>query len=411
VKKQITIILGRGIEGCGVTKFTIEQVRWYEAMGYEVVVYATAEKKWTRTLSHDTSGWISMKFSDPNTIELILSSCRASEFVIVNSLPSLAHSEKCIAGFESLLEGIQLSKIPMVLVQHDHSSMSIKRNACIESAVKKADVLFGHSTKNDFAVLVETLTGGGGLGAFFGDDTSKKIFGFQPGMSFHECAKKYHQAGTRGRDLNHHKWIGRTTSWKGYIQMFKLHNEFLRKAGKVTTFEGIEKSPAYLGFRELSAFNGHITEDPESVPLLMDQPVYVFGPYKNDEMLDRMGRAGFGYQLSLLKERFIERSIEYTHCELVCTGIVPVFRKAYGERCTHRFFGKPLIECENTGTVWLDDDDMQPAFDLMEKLASNPDLYEKYATDAYEFYELHQDSHYTFAEMHGIITREVAKLQ
>ena len=407
MKNRIVIILGRGIEGCGVTKFTIEQVRWYEARGFHVDVYASADKKWTRTLSHDTTGWHTLKFAVPNNIDTILASVRSADFVIVNSLPSKGHSDKCIAGFEELINLI--APTPMVLIQHDHSNLSISRNAAINLAIQKASVLFGHSTTNDFATLVESVTGGNGLGSFFGEDDSKKIYGFQPGMSFSDCAAKYHVAGTRGRDLTHHKWIGRTTSWKGYVQMFKLHNEFLRPAGCVTTFEGIERSPAYLGFRELSEFNGHVQDAIETIPLKVDEPAYVFGPYNNDEMLKRMGQVGFGYQLSLLKERFIERSIEYTHCEVVCTGVVPVFRKAYGERCTHRYFKKPLIECENTGTVWLDDNDMQPAFDLMTKLASNPDLYEKYAADAYEFYELHQDSEYTFAEMHGIILNELFK--
>jgi hypothetical protein len=112
-----------------------------------------------------------------------------------------------------------------------------------------------------------------------------------------------------------------------------------------------------------------------------------------------MSTSGFGYQLSILDERFIERSIEYTHCEVACTGVVPVFRKSYGERCTHRHFGKKLIDCENTGTVWLDDNDMKPAFALLDKLAKDPVLRNEYREQAFEFYKLHQDAQYTFAEM------------
>ena len=37
--------------------------------------------------------------------------------------------------------------------------------------------------------------------------------------------------------------------------------------------------------------------------------------------------------------------------ELAAVGVVPVFRKLYGERCTHRKFGDKLIDCKNTGTV------------------------------------------------------------
>jgi hypothetical protein len=405
--KRIAIVLGRGIEGCGVTKFTLEQERWFKAQGYEVDVFATSDKKWTRTLSHNTNGWNSLKFSNPSNVDIVYAACKRAEFVIINSLPSKGHPVKCIEGFSELINLVHGSRIPMVLVQHDHSSMSICRNECIGLAIQKATVIFGHSKTNDFATMVEEITGGGGLASFFDDDNSKKIFGFQPGLDFDATRNEYWQCNPDRRDMNHHKWIGRTTSWKGYIQMFKLHNEFLRPAGCVTTFEGIERSPAYLGFRELSEFVGCITDDIADTPLEKDQPAYVFGPYKHAEMLHRMGEVGFGYQLSLLKERFIERSIEYTHCELACTGVIPVFRKSYGERCIHRHYGVPLIECEKTGIIWLDDDDMEPAFMVMRSISGAPRLYSQAAENACEFLKLHQDSQYTFAEMLATIKKEI----
>jgi hypothetical protein len=396
MKKNILILLGRGVEGCGVTKFTIEQVRWLQSQGHYVSVVATKEKSWTRKLSHDTATWKVTKFSDPANIETLVKIANIQDFVIINSLPSQGHPEKCIAGFISLLNQIT---VPVVLIQHDHSSLSIKRNAAIDESIAKAALLFGHSKTNDFATLVQEKSGGGGLASFFDGDDSKEIVGFQPGMDFDAVRAKYWKPIDSPCDVNHHKWIGRTTSWKGYVQMFKLHNEFLRKAGCITSFEGIERSPAYLGFRTLSEFNGHITDPIETIKMEKDQPVYVFGPYKNDEMLERMSQVAFGYQLSILPERFIERSIEYTHCEVACTGVVPVFRKRYGQLCTHRKHGYKLINCPNNGTIWLDDYDMQPAVDLMMKIAKDPVMRDEWRNMAFEFYKSHQDAYYTFAEM------------
>jgi len=329
-------------------------------------------------------------------MQKMIDGCNASDVVIINSLPSVGHPEECIKQFKRFLDEI---KKPVVLIQHDHSSLSIKRNAAIDESIRKASVLFGHSSRNDFARLVESSTGGGALTGFFDqEDNSKKILNFQPGMDFDAVRSKYWKPIDQTK-LDMNKWIGRTTSWKGYVQMFKFHNEFLRPNNYITTFEGIEKSPAYLAFRELSEFHGHIADDINNIPLAYNQPAYVFGPYINEQMLERMSTSGFGYQLSILDERFIERSIEYTHCEVACTGVVPVFRKSYGERCTHRHFGKKLIDCENTGTVWLDDNDMKPAFALLDKLAKDPVLRNEYREQAFEFYKLHQDAQYTFAEM------------
>lgn len=393
---KIAIVLGRGIEGCGVTKFTVEQTKWLDKNGYDFTVYSSKDKSWTRKNAHDVSNVVQLKLAKPEETQKMIDGCNAADVIIINSLPSVGHPEECIKQFKRFLN--EVTK-PIVLVQHDHSSLSIKRNAAIDEAIGKAKVLFGHSTRNDFARLVQSSTGGGGLTNFFGgDNNSKTILNFQPGLDFDSIKSKYWKPIEQTHaDMN--KWIGRTTSWKGYVQMFKFHNEYLRPNGFITTFEGIEKSPAYLAFRELSEFHGHIADDINKIPLAYDQPAYVFGPFVNDQMLERMSTCGFGYQLSVLDERFIERSIEYTHCEVVCTGVVPVFRKSYGQRCTHRKLGDKLIDCKDSGTIWLDDNDMKPAFDLLYKLSKDPVMRDEYRNMAFEFYKQHQDSQYTFDEM------------
>lgn len=387
--------MGRGIEGCGVTKFTVEQTKWLQKNGHEFVVYSSKDKSWTRKNAHDVSNVIQLKLAKAEETNKMIEGCNNADVVIINSLPSQSHPEEAINQFKRALN--QITK-PVVLVQHDHSSLSIKRNAAIDESIQKASILFGHSANNDFAKHVATVTGGGGLAGFFGDDESKTILNFQPGMDFDSVRAKYWKP-IEETNPEMNKWIGRTTSWKGYVQMFKFHNEFLRPNNYITTFEGIEKSPAYLGFRELSEFHGMIDKDINTITLEKDQPAYVFGPFINEQMLERMSNCSFGYQLSVLDERFIQRSIEYTHCEVACTGVVPVFRKSYGERCTHRKFGDKLINCKDTGTIWLDDNDMQPAFELLNKLSKDNVMRNEYREMAFEFYKQHQDSQYAFAEM------------
>lgn len=392
---KVAIIMGRGIEGCGVTKFTVEQTKYLAKNGYDFTVYSSKDKTWTRKNAHDVSNVIQLKFAVPSETQVMIDGCNQSDVVIINSLPSIGHSDECINEFKRFLNEV---KKPIVLVQHDHSSLSIKRNAAIDESIRKASVLFGHSSNNDFARHVNSVTGGGALADFFSDNESKTILNFQPGMDFDSVRAKYWLDINQTKP-NEHKWIGRTTSWKGYVQMFKFHNEYLRPNGYITTFEGIEKSPAYMDFKKLSEFHPMISQNIDTVTLEKDQPAYVFGPYVNEQMLYRMAATGFGYQLSLLDERFIERSIEYTHCELAAVGVVPVFRKAYGERCTHRKFGDKLINCKDTGTIWLDDNDMQPALDLVNKLAKDNVMRNEYREMAFEFYKQHQDSQHTFEEM------------
>lgn len=391
---KVSIVMGRGIEGCGVTKFTLEQAQWCKNNGIDYTIYSAKDKSWTRKNAHDTMNIVQLKLAKPAETDILIKGCNDSDFVIINSLPSIGHPEECIKQFKRALEEI---KKPIVLIQHDHNSLSIKRNAAINEAIENSNVLFSHSKTNDFANHCDSI---------IGPTVHKHIFGFQPGLNFDAIRNLYWKS-IEDQDPLHNKWIGRSASWKGAEQMFKFHNEYLRRGGYITTLEGIDRGPGFPEFIKISEMDVLLDKDAGSYPLETDHPSYVFGHFVNTEMLERLSKVGFGYQLSILADRFIDRSIEYTHCEVVCTGTVPVFRKSYGERCTHRHYEKKLIDCKNSGTIWLDDNDMKPAFTLLDKLAKDNVMRDEYREMAYEFYKLHQDSSYTFKEIFNTIEKEV----
>ena len=402
---KVTLLMGRGIEGCGVTKFTLEQIKWLKSNGYEYAAFAPKEKTWQRRKVHDFSDIDEIEFTDDSNVRRIIEACDSSDAVIINSLPSVNHVQETIDAFSRIVD---TTKAPIVLVQHDHSGLSIRRNMCMEQTINKAVAIFSHSRENDFAAVVEELTDTGGLSAFFGDDDedskNAEILNFQPGMDFDTVRDRYWKP-IDEQDPLHNKWIGRTVTWKGYRELFQFHDNYLRPNGYLTTMEGIEKSPAFIPFKEnkFGEWEGQVTRKNaiDEWELIPGNRMYIFGPYRNHEMLERMSFCGFGYQLSALKPRFIERSIEYTHCEVVCTGTIPVFRESYGRQCVHRRTGDPLIEHEDSGTVWLPDEtkDMQKAFDRIDFLAKNPSARDETREKAYEFYKSHQDSEHTFKEM------------
>lgn len=388
--------MGRGIEGCGVTKFTIEQCKYYERNGYDYKVFASKDKSWTRKNSHKTDNIQQLKFAKSDEVDAMIKCINKSDIAIINSLPALSLKEEAIENFKRMLSEI---KVPVALIQHDHAMQSIRRNGALDEAIKKANIIFVHSTTNDFAKYAEEKVGP--KVDLFGTEEGTPIVAFQPGMFFDEVKSKYWKTKIDIQDTMHHKWIGRTTSWKGYKEMFAFHNDHLKQNDMLTTYEGIERSPAFLGFRELSEFNNLLAEDPNEYDLNdgYGDDVHVFGPYVQEEMLERMSKVGFGYQLSRMKEHFIQRSIEYTHCEVVCTGTIPVFNKKYGDACTHRHYGKKFTECENTGTVWFDEHNFDSTFNAILDLFDHPEKRQKMRNDAYEFYKLHQDASYTFKDI------------
>ena len=134
--KTVGIILGRGVEGCGVSKMALEQAKWYTKNGYVCRVFANADKSWSRKESHSFDGldFHHVKFSDENEIENVLKKCSGMEYVIIDSVPSKSHKEASINGFNKLVQDL---KSPIVFVQLDHSIHSIVRNAGMMEAVDK----------------------------------------------------------------------------------------------------------------------------------------------------------------------------------------------------------------------------------------------------------------------------------
>lgn len=399
---KISVIMARGIEGCGVTKYTLEQTTWFEKHGYDYKIFAAKDKSYSRKNAHSLKNVEHFKFSDDEMINKMIEECNNSDIIIINSLPSKSNQRGKGSGEEAEANWIRALKSfskPVVLIQHDHTVYSIKRNATLEESVEASSVIFAHSRDNDFSTIVKEMGGFNPLNALLGGE-QKNILSFQPGMDFDSVRQKYWKP-IEEQDAFHHKWIGRTTSWKGYEMMFKWHNTHLLPHGYLTTFEGIEKSPAWLGFKELSDFYDDLDSSPEGFDLSdrYGDKATVFSIYNNDELLHRMSRCGFGYQLSILKQKYIEKSIEYTHCEIPAVGTIPVFRKEYGERCLHRVTGDPLIKSKGNHTIWLSEDDFDENIKLIEKLSESNNMRDEWREGAYSFYKEHQDSEYVFKKL------------
>lgn len=402
--KNISVIMARGIEGCGVTKYTVEQVKWLKANGYNVKTFASKDKSFSRKNAHVLEDVSVFKFSDDALLENMIKESNESDLIIINSLPAKGNGRGKGAGDKALsnwTKALKSFKKPVVLIQHDHTVYSIKRNGALEEAINAADLIFVHSTQNDFAKYVRETVGNTGLSSFFEEIQEKTILSFQPGIDFDGTREKYWKP-IEEQDSMHHKWIGRTTSWKGYQLMFAWHNEFLAPNNCLTTFEGIEKSPAWLSFKEVSPFfeemGGNAIEEVD----LSDRygkNASVFSTFVNDALMHRMSRVGFGYQLSILKPKYIERSIEYTHQEVIAAGAVPVFRKEYGEACIHRVTGDPLIHSKGNNTLWLGAENGAEVIEQVKKLTEDPSYRDAYREGAYEFYKNHQDASNTFNDL------------
>lgn len=396
---KIVQLLGRGVAGCGETKFSVEFEKFLSRNAYEFDTIAIVDKKWSRDQAHSFQKIKRLKFTKENEFQQAVNACSGADVLVVETLPPDNSPEIVQTRFEELINGFQ-GKV--IMIQHDHSILSMKRNACSDTVVNKAHVIFCHSMTGDFA---NGLLSSGGLDSFMGGEVQEyNIVNFQPGIYFDEIKAKYWKD-IKDTDVRNHRWIGRTTPWKGYYEMGVFHQNYLRKIGASTYMQGFEKSIAYVDMiTKLEKDGVEITsyllpKGPRTGPRNYGGPVDVYGMYVQEEMLEQLSLDGFGYQLSRLKPRFIERSLEYTHCEVAAVGVVPVFRKSYGDSCNHRLHGVPLTRIKDSGTIWLDENDMQPAYELVNKLTNDNVMRDEWRNMAFENYKSHQDADHTFNEI------------
>ena len=113
---KIAIVLGRGLEGCGVTKNAVEWEVWLKSEGHIPTIYASKDKKWSRNNSHDIENLVHVRF-DRDDFNQVYEGCKDSDLIIFSSLPSTGHSQKCIENFNKLFD----LNVKKVSFQHDHN--------------------------------------------------------------------------------------------------------------------------------------------------------------------------------------------------------------------------------------------------------------------------------------------------
>lgn len=400
---KIVHILGRGIEGCGVTRFTLEMKEWALSQGWDYSVYATKDKRWTRANAHDLgAGVYQQKFGNKpargdsqHGIGNVLEAANSADLVVFGSLPSKSHPEDCIQNFERLIDGIT-SRI--VMIQHDHKMMSIKRNACLDQLIKRADVIFSYSPRSPFMVYCQELGTGANLESFCN------------GLNLEKLKDQYYKPIDQ-QDPHLFKWIGRSAYWKGFDVFFDLydHGKFNEQDSLLYTLEGMEKSIQFVNIREKWDFH-EMGEDYSKInELKRGEKPYIFGAYNHAEMLERLSLSAFGFQLTYLQPEYIHHFIEFTHLEIVGVGAIPVFRKTFGDHCTHLQTGNPMTADANTGTIWIGEvgSDHSETVKLIDSLRADPGYRDEFRHMSYEYYTAHNSPDSSFNDFYEKAQREL----
>jgi hypothetical protein len=379
------IVLGRGVEGCGVTKCAIEFAKSADAF-----IFASADKQWGRGKSHDYD-MVHFYFGSEEQTERYTKYINDNfDVATIFSVPSITHPIECQLNFKKFINNLT---IPKILLQYDHKMQSMRRNASFAEICNSVDLLMTHSLENDFARFVTE------------NKVETPIKKMTLGFDFDGHRKKYWKSIEKQQPKTI-RWIGRLSGWKNPLLMIDFHNNHLLNDGAITILEGLEASIGYEGvlvrktangleqipvnnkFRPRSEFN-ETKEFEHGVERAYSRP-YLYPPYNNEECMERMSLSAFGSDLYELPARMYGSNLENCHCEVVASGAVPIFHKHFGENSVHREHHELFTKCPS-GTVWLDYSNMDMAAMTIRTLMTDLDTRERWRETAYGFYKSHGD--------------------
>ena len=104
---KVCIFLARGLEGCGVTKFSLEQRDWFIKNGHEVILVYAKDKSFTRNCAHDYKSFsipVLLAKEYDKTLKLV-NDC---DILIINSVPATSVEEDTINNYKKLLITLNL---------------------------------------------------------------------------------------------------------------------------------------------------------------------------------------------------------------------------------------------------------------------------------------------------------------
>lgn len=401
---KYVLLMGRGIEGTGNTKYAVEFQEYLEKQGHHVTTIANSDKKWGREKSHPNKIRL-MSFADEET--QITEICKTADCVFVLSVPAKNYDWFSQDSFYNVICDLKSNGIKSVYIQVDHKMASIKRNFYSDfmytDVLEKFDIIFTHSDNCDFIVFCKE----NGLtieNLFCAKDLSVgEIFG----INF----EKYKDFWVNEKSYKTIRFMGRSAAWKGPWLVRDLHEKFFKTKGYVTILEGIEGSIGTVAELYKETKPERIPRDDVIVRLKTSDkksldagtmtfephnPTYILPPYDNTLGMKRLAKSMFGIELLLLDDKILSDVYEYAMLEIVAVGTIPIFRKKWGKRFLVN--GKPIIE-HDTGIIFMDEQDPSSALEEMDRLADDKNAYENQRIKVYDFFKRYFDSSVIFDKL------------
>jgi len=394
---KIALILGRGIEGAGVTRYMIEICGFLKTNNIEHTVYVIDDKKWGRGKSQDMP--IHEMITKDN-IGIIANTLNKFDYVFLNSVPSKkGHSEWAQDGFLEMVKNITTKKI---IFQNDHKIQSIHRNANFFELCNLCDGICSHSITSPFFNRLITM---------FGGDIRNKFIQLHVGFNFEQL--------TKYRKSEHFKkitYLGRFATFKqperlyGFLPYAKNNNLLLE-------MKGVERSLGALNIfyddiankipnHRMIEVNNKVLENGLQVDnnkRNLDK-VYIFGPYDYIDGMETLSNSLVGADFYHLSADAYGDNFEYAQCEIIGVGTIPMFDYHWAENCWVYENGKKtdkrFVDLDTYGLfVKKDLTNVEEIVEKINDIYSNKALHKKYLECSFDITRNHCDSQWIFQKL------------
>ena len=367
---KIALVLGRGIEGCGITRASIEYKNWLEENKYKVDVFALTEKGFSRSKSQPFDY---KSFSPKDDVSTKLNKYNK---VIYLSVPSITNSKEGISNFIKYWVD-KVNKPQKVFIQGDHLKQSLNRNARMWNVVEKCDLAFTYTKTSDFGIEFDKRFTRENLSTFFGEEKpSIPLYDFRVGMDFNPL-KEYRKSFPDKKDRI--SYFGRFARFKHPERVLELRKNLKQKI--IVEMRGLERSIGALDIYN----HPNIIEGKNKQTNFTK--TYIYGPYVREEGMEEISKSKFGCSFYELDKRFYGSHVEYAMLEIVGLGLIPIFSKHWGDNTKH-ISGKPFSSIKYSG-IYLGKDNMREVCEEITELNNDEKSYEKYVDKCINIYKEH----------------------
>lgn len=383
---KVAIILGRGIEGCGVTRYALEEQKWYRNNAMVCDIYAGSDKKWGRKNAQDND---IIEYGNNEIDALAKKLDTEYDIVYYQSLPAKkGHSEEYQKAFyEKLVCGV--TRPTKLSHQNDHKLQSLSRNSMIWETMAEMDASYTHSLLSPFAKKMREM--------------NKNTPLIKMGLGFDFGSLKDYWKPTESQ-VKRISYFGRFAGFKDPQRIIDMQ-PLLQKYGIIGEMKGIERSIGSLDlfYTDLNdrknsyRKNIHEVKNGESI-VQTPEKVWIYGPYNRLEGIEDLSNSMFGADFYNLEAEAYGDNMEFAMCEIIATGVIPVFDKHWADNCTH--LGGTRFSDIKDFAIYSDKSDLEGTVKQMDELSKDHLLRDKRRQKCLEWARTHCDNDVVYRKMH-----------